>query len=206
MSVLATFLRDVLFEGRICLHVLPQTDDLPARQVLRHAYQVYRLSIAGPALPFEEETALAAARVLLNAAWYFLNSDLLMQSPQTMLSMPAAPRSPEQHLSADLLLRFVPALHRRAKALLPNDVLPQRLEQILRQWPLSGVLADIAEPPLTPIDFGEHAGLNFLYAERLAQQERPGWFPVGLSRQYVELVWQQMGKNVAVLQLQQAQG
>ena len=113
--------------------------------------------------------------------------------------MPMAPRTPEQHLSGDLVLRLLPALHRRAKALLHGDVLPTQLEDVLRQWPLSGVLADIVEPPTTPIDFGTHPGLNFLYAERLAQHERVGWFPSGPGMQYVELVWQQLGRDVSLL-------
>jgi hypothetical protein len=80
-----------------------------------------------------------------------------------------------------------------------NDALPVALEHTLRQWPLSGVLADIVEPPLTPVEFGGHAGLHFLYAERLAEHERPGWFPAGQGMQYVELVWQHLGKDVSVL-------
>jgi hypothetical protein len=199
MAGLASFLHDVLIDGRIHLQAKPATaNDPEASAVLRRAYDTYCLSIAGPTLPLDERTALAAGRLLEWAAWYFLNPGLAIESAKT-LAMPGTPTGPEEHLSADLVLRYLPTLHRRARALMQNDELPAALEKTLREWPLSGVLADIAEEPLTPVDFGKHAGLNFLYAERLAQHERAGWFPQGLGLEYVELVWSQLGKDTATL-------
>jgi MoxR-vWA-beta-propeller ternary system domain bpX4 len=188
MSDLARFLHGVVTDGSAQLQAPPlDGDDADARVVLRRAYDVYALSLAGPALPLDEEIALAAAHLLERASWYLLNSNLPIDDARR-LAMPAPPRTPEQHLSADLVLRYLPALYRRAAAMLPGDVLPQVLEKALRDWPLSGVLADILEPPLTPVDFGNHAGLNFLYAERLAEHDRPDWHPLGRGAEYVELV------------------
>jgi hypothetical protein len=104
------------------------------------------------------------------------------------LKMPGSPQTPAQHLSADLLLRFLAQVHRRARARDPVDPLPALLEKVLRQWPLSGVLADIDEGPMAPLDFGGHAGLMLLYAERLASREKPAWFPTGKLLEYLELV------------------
>lgn len=200
MAELAIFLNDVLREGRLHLQAAPSdAEDLEALAVLRRAHHTYVLSLAGPILPMDETTALAAGRLLQRAAWYFLNPNLRIEAPEKTLGMPTTPTTPEQHVSADLTLRFLPTLHRRAVALMQNDVLPVCLEKTLREWPLSGVLADIVEPPLTPIEFGNHAGLNFLYAERLVEHERAGWFPRGRGRQYVELVWTELGKDVSFL-------
>ncbi len=200
MATLASFLHDVLHEGRIHLHAAPaDADDPEALAVLRRAFDAYCLSVAGPMLPLDETTALAAGRLLAWAAWYYLNPDLPIDAPEKVLCMPMRPTKAEQHLSADVILRFVPTLHRRAEALMQNDVLPLTLEKTLREWPLSGVLADIVDSPLTPVDFGAHAGLNFLYAERLAEHERVGWFPLGCGMQYVELVWSQLGKDASML-------
>ena len=203
MATLATFLHDVLHEGRIHLHAAPaDADDPGALAVLRQAYDAYCLSVAGPMLPFDGAPALAAGRLLAWAAWYSLNPDVPIETPEKVLCMPMWPTKAEQHLSADVILRFVPTLHRRAKVLMQNDVLPLTLEKTLREWPLSGVFADIVDSPLTPVDFGAHAGLNFLYAERLAKHERVGWFPLGCGMQYVELVWSQLGKDVSMLPAQ----
>ena len=78
----------------------------------------------------------------------------------------------------------------------PADDLAKAMKQLLREWPLSGVLADIGEPPATPLDFGGHLGIHFLYAERLATRERPGWFPERQGRDCVEIVWQSLGKKL----------
>jgi hypothetical protein len=200
MATLASFLHDVLFEGRIHLHAAPaDVDDPVALAVLRRAYDAHSLSVAGPMLPLDEKTALAAGRLLEWAAWYYLNPNLPVDTPEKKLCTPTLPSKPEQHLSADLVLRFLPTLHRRAQALMQNDALPLTLEKTLREWPLSGVMADIVDAPMTPVDFGDHAGLNFLYAERLAKHERVGWFPLGRGMQYVELVWSQLGKDVSML-------
>jgi hypothetical protein len=200
MTEFAIFLNEALFEGRVSLHAPPPpAGDADAGKVLRQAHEAQMLALAGPPLIFDERTALAAALLFAHAGWYFLNPGLAIEAPEKTLGMPLAPTKPEHHLSADLALRFLPALLRRAEALQQEDVLPLALQRVLRQWPLSGVLSDIAEPPLTSVDFGTHPGLNFLYAERLAKHERPGWLPQGRGMQYVELVWEQLGKDVSVL-------
>jgi hypothetical protein len=59
---------------------------------------------------------------------------------------------------------------------------------VLRQWPLSGVLSDVTEPPLTPPEFDGNPGLMLLYAERLARHEKSAWVPQGEGREYVQWV------------------
>ena len=197
MSELASFLQRTLYEGRILLRQAPtRGDDAAAGPLLEKAYRAHALSVAGPAVPFEPAVALAAGRVLQAAAWYLLNQGAELD--EAALRMPYAPTRPEHHLSADLVFRFLPVLHRRARALMANDPLPEHLATLLRRWPLSGVLSDVIEEPLTPPDFG-HAGLQMLYAERLARHDRPAWLPPPAGLPYVELVWQQLGKDTARL-------
>ena len=62
------------------------------------------------------------------------------------------PAGAGQHLSADLLLRFLAQVHRRARGLAADDLLTGRLEGVLRQWPLSGVLSEVVEGPTAPLD------------------------------------------------------
>ena len=54
-----------------------------------------------------------------------------------------------------------------------------------------------------PPDFDGHAGLQLLYAERLARREKPGWFPTGAGIEAVELVWHDLGRDTSVLPLAQ---
>src|SRR5207253_6819460 len=111
------------------------------------------------------------------------------------LALPKAPPSAAQHLSADLVLRYLPQVYHRARAFAPDDALTQALAAALRQWPLSGVLADLEEGPLTPVDFHGHPGLQLLYAERLARHEKPAWVPGGRGFEVVELVLAERGRE-----------
>jgi hypothetical protein len=208
MSVMPTFLRHALYSGRLLLHEpllhepLPPRLDAETMEVLEAAYRLHALNVAGPAIAFDATASVAAARVLFQAGWYLLNPNAAIDNAS--LQMPADPRSPPRspsaHLCADLLLRYLPAVSRRARAMRPNDALASLLADVLRRWPLSGVLADIADPPLTPLEFG-HPGLRLLYAERLAQHEKPAWLPSGVAMEAVELVWQQLGRDIDVLRL-----
>jgi hypothetical protein len=196
MATRPSFLKGVLLDGVIRMDSPPEEHaDKPALAVIRPAYEAYCLSIAGPALPLDIDVALAAGRVLEWSAWFLLNPTLPIET-DAVLRMPMLPTKPAQHLSADLLLRFLPTLHRRALVLMQTDALPETLERTLREWPLSGVLADITDAPLTAAGFG-HVGLDLLYAERLAAHERSAWFPTGAALEHVELVWNELGKNVA---------
>jgi hypothetical protein len=197
MSETARALHDVLFAGRLHFDGPPpvqlERDVVP---VLEQAFAVHRLEVAGPALDFDAPSALGAAALLYHAGWLLLQP--LAPVEGAALAMPLAARTPEQHLSADLCLRLLPTLLRRARARAADDVLTQALTDVLRRWPLSGVRADLEDGPLTTIDFG-HDGLHLLYAERLAQHPRTAWFPHGAAALHVELVWQQLGRETSQL-------
>jgi hypothetical protein len=198
MTVLTTFLRGVLQAGRLLLREpLPAEAAPDAVALLAEAYGVHALAVAGPPIPFDADTAIAAARVLYRAAWYFLNPNEPVDAGG--LAMSGEPRTPSQHLSADLMLRYLPVLHRRVRALRPGDELAGILAKLLRRWPLSGVLGDIEDGPIVAPDFAGHAGLRLLYAERLAAHEKAGWFPSGPALEAVELVWQQLGRDTGML-------
>ena len=95
------------------------------------------------------------------------------------------------HLSVDLTFRFLPQVLRRARGIDPGDALVTMIADVLRAWPLSGVLADLDEPPVEPksLGFSGHSGLMLLYAERLATHDRSTWRPAdGPALEYFELV------------------
>lgn len=191
MSSFADFLRELFREGRVSFQERPtpnSNDEPEARSVLRAAFETHRLDVAGPLVEWDAPTSLAAAELVRRASWFLVNHDEPEAEVEQAIRMPAAPATPSQHLSADLLLRYLPVIHRRARAHAPDDRLTVLLSEVLRQWPLSGVLADVPEAPTTPLDFGEHHGLMLLYAERLAQNRKSEWVPQGRLLEYVEWV------------------
>ena len=159
---------------------------------LRTAFDEHALDVAGPPVAFDPETAITAATVLARACWLLVGA---AAKEPAALKCRAEPKSPSAHLSADLTLRFLPAVYRRAK-LRGAEPLAAEVETILRAWPLSGVLADLdGEPTAADLEFGGHPGLQLLYAERLVATGRPGWVPkAGPARERVERVYQERGK------------
>jgi hypothetical protein len=171
---------------------LPIAERTSLAQWLRREYELHALSVAGPPPPFDGGTALGAAECVATASWFLVSRDEPPDDVVAALELPVP--TANAHLSADLLCRFLPQIHFRARAVRPDDVLTRSLATLLRRYPLSGVLADIAEEPLAPLDFDGHAGLQLLYAERLAGHVKPAWVPAsGSAREHVELVFAERG-------------
>jgi hypothetical protein len=199
MSSLAAFLRNLLTEGEAVLRERPvakTAEDSAAHAVLAGAYQTYLLEIAGPPIPFDGETAICAAECVRQACWFLVRHEEPEEELTRRVAMPGHPNSASKHLSADIVLRFLPQVYQRARALAADDPLPALLSDILRRWPLSGVLCDLPEGPACSIDFHGHRGLMLLYAERLVDHAKAGWLPEGEALQYVELVFHQQGKTL----------
>jgi hypothetical protein len=202
MSALTEFVRRLLDQGEAILKGRPdssQSQQEAATAFLREAFADYRLEIAGPLLEFDAATAVAASQLLWHACWFLVNRSEPKEALEQRLVMPKRPTTAAQHLSADLVLRYLPQVHRRAQALTPGDVLVSLLGQVLRQWPLSGVLSEVDEEPTTDLDFDGHPGLMLVYAERLARKEKPKWLPHGRALETVQLVFQEMNKEGSVL-------
>jgi hypothetical protein len=190
------FLRRLLSEGSVVLSgppVFSREDRGDATALLAAAFADHALDVGGPALPFDAPAALAAAECVGRACWFLVSHDEQADVVARALTLPPPEGLPAAHLSADVALRFLPSIHRRARAFAPDDVLTSALAKILRQWPLSGVLADLADPPLSAPTFGGHSGLLLLYAERLASHQKTAWVTDGPARPFVEMVFAERG-------------
>jgi hypothetical protein len=187
------FLTELLKEGKIVFRSAKAPHDRisqPAVAFLTEAFKIHSAALAGPPIAFDSETAAAAAEFLRQSSWALVNHDERMADLEKRLNMPGPPRTPSQHLSADLTLRYLPQVLRRARGLNPDDPLVERVANLLRCWPLSGVLSDVFEAPIEPVELGSHPGLLLLYAERLIKNDRPGWRPQRstLTWEYYQLV------------------
>ncbi|HEV3144392.1 MAG TPA: hypothetical protein VGZ47_10945, partial [Gemmataceae bacterium] len=144
---------------------------------------------------FDAELALAAGEFLWQSCWCLVRRDLQAELIEKFLHFPLQPKSPAQNLSVDLLFHYLPQIHRRSRALSAEDILTRRLEEVLCRWPLSGVLANITTAPIGDLEFGGHAGLQLLFAERFRRHSRPEWQPHGRTSEYLELVYQEHGEK-----------
>jgi hypothetical protein len=194
------FAQRLLREGRLLVDAQPDWHPTASdRTAVENAYANMLLDLAGPPVPIDLDTALAAVRVTYRAAWFLLNPGTLSSPADPSLTMSHPPVTPAEHLAADLSFRFLADLLHRAKNRPEHEELRLALERLLREWPFSGVLSEIAEPPTTALDFAGHPGLALRYAERLAEQDRPSWYPPAANLGHVELVWQSLGKNTELL-------
>jgi hypothetical protein len=191
MDTLADFLRRLLGEGRVVFRARPgpgPEDAGRAAGVLAQAFEAVRLDVAGPPIPFDPAAAVAAGELVRRACWALVSHEERVEDLARALTMPTSPTTPAQHLSADLALRYLAQVHRRARAIDPSDPLRALIEEVLRRWPLSGVLADLLEGPITPPESLDHPGLFLLYTERLAAHDRPAWRPAGRAAEFAALV------------------
>ncbi len=198
------WLERVLSDGESVQDVPPAlapAERLAVEELLRAAFERHALDVAGPPIPFDAGTAVRAAELLARACWMLVADD---EGEDTRLDSDARPSSPSAHLSADVVLRFLPSVYRRSRARHPAEGLTAELDRLLRAWPLSGALADLdGEPAATP-DFGGHPGLQLLYAERLVGSVRAGWLPpAGPAREWVERVYEERGKPLPAAPLKE---
>jgi hypothetical protein len=193
MTAFHEFLTQLLEQGTVVFRSPAAPRDRPTASAvadLAQAFQTHSLSVAGRRIAFDPDVACAAAELVRQSSWALCNHDDRVAALAKRLKMPVSPVTPSQHLSADVTLRYLPQVLRRARGLDASDPLVGLIADVLRRWPLSGVLGDVDDGPLTPLDFGGHAGLLLLYAERLVERDRPSWRPGEPSRasDYYELV------------------
>jgi hypothetical protein len=196
MAAFVDFLQRLLTEGTVVLRAKPEVEARERRRgerLLAAAFEEHRLDVAGPPIDFDAVAAVAAAEKLWFALWFLLQRSDPPDEIEKRLTSEPAPLSAAQHLSADVALRFLPQVHRRAQRADAADILTKCLEELLRSYPLSGVLADIEEGPATPAELDHHPGLLLLYAERLADHPRPAWVPQGPAFAYVEIIFAERG-------------
>ena len=190
MSLLA-FVTRLLTEGSARLAEPPRLlagERDAVQAVLHDAHRDAMLDVAGPPLPFLPHVGLRVAEWVARACWLLLHQGGTPAEVESSLPVFSPnPAVASEHATADVVLRFVVGVHRRARAADPSGALAVRLEEMLRRWPLSGVLADVEAAPLTPVDFGGHPGLLLLYAERFAARPRAAWLAEGPAREYLDL-------------------
>jgi hypothetical protein len=187
MAAFSEFLTQLLDEGKIVFRSGKLPQDRPSDRdaaMLAEAFATLALSVGGPPIVFEARTACEAAELVRQASWALVSREERPEELKRRIRMVTTPRTPAHHLSADLMLRYLPQILRRARGLDPVDPLIEILADVLRRWPLSGVLSDVEEGPLTAPHFGGHPGLLLLYSERLAADDRPAWRPEPSSPAY----------------------
>lgn len=193
------WLKQVIEHGEAVFSSAPSTwkyDEKAIRDFLHQYHALESLDLAGPPIPLDVDSGIWASRTLAAACWEVATGQV--EPPQKATAEPK-PTSPATHFSVDLFFRFLPRVLQRARAAGMSDSLVERLELLLNQWPLSGVLFPGDRQPLTDLDFSGHPGLQILFAERSLKDPRPAWFPAqGKAREWAECVYSQNQQSLPI--------
>ncbi len=199
LDPLAAFLPPLFSQGRAFVLPDPSPRQASPRVILllREAFATFCLDLAGAPLKFDPVVAALAAEVVRQACAALVDRSKRPEDLAVVLRMPHPPRSSSEHLSADLTFRYLSQVHHRAKSVDPIDPLVAMLVKLLREWPLSGALADLEEPLASSPDFDGHRGLMMRFAERLVARRRESWYPDGVAGEYIELARRFSAEGVA---------
>lgn len=169
---LTDFLTDLFQTGEVTVasHLTPFTEaDLAAATEClgrQHAAEALHLAYQAPA--FEPEAAGWAATLLYRSAQLTFLRDYDEAAVAEHLAGWPGVATPEASYSADLTLRYLPALLAQARHLAPADALVSRLQALAQQWPLSFV-GGAPAPAEAPAAVLAHPALRTLYLDRIIE-------------------------------------
>lgn len=171
---LAAFIESLLGEGSVTIdsQLAPfAKDDLKATgELLKNYYLEDIIEMRGAAPPFDEKAAIWAAQ------YFYLAVQLMVirDADEGIIKEKLFPfdeiMSPAEIYSADLVLRYLPALFDLAKGLSPADILVTTLEKTATDWPFSSVGIEISDFSHNEIIFSNTC-LAYTYADRIIKHK-----------------------------------
>jgi MoxR-vWA-beta-propeller ternary system domain bpX4 len=167
---LAAFIESLLSEGKVSIDskLAPfAKDDLKATGgILKNYYREDIIEMRGCAPPFAEKAAVWAAQYFYQAVQLTVIRDADEGIIKEKLFPFEERISPAEIYSADLILRYLPALFDLAKGLSPADILVTTLEKTATDWPFSSVGIEISDSSQSEIIFSNSC-LAYTYADRI---------------------------------------
>ena len=144
MNSLYQFAQSLRLKGEILLNQELALDSLIERtealNFLKEQYDLEMLEYPAISSQFQEKPASWAVRLMLYGGHYFLNREAYVADIAAHLPKMEARLSPEDQLSADLMLRFLPQLINEMKQLDTEDELIPLLENELRKSTFTSIL------------------------------------------------------------------
>jgi hypothetical protein len=166
---LQTFLSELFNEGRVRVGpprpALPDQDADAADWLIEFERQ-YRLELPDAPPPLAMPVALWAASAFYRACQFLVFRDVEAGTVERELQTGPPGDDAATHYSVDLTFRFLPDLHRQARAASEADVLVQKLTDWANRWPLSSVgMTGVVPASIDAVT--EHPCLRRLYTDRI---------------------------------------
>lgn len=132
---------------------------------LEYEEEVYGYPYRAPV--FDAKAAYWAAKTVFFACQFMLHRELDKKDLEELLPNYKGALSASAQLSADLSLRFLPAIIMHAQMLDPEDVLIPNLERKLQQFHYSGIGYSLDRTKLDYQQVKQHPTLKQLYIDRV---------------------------------------
>lgn len=167
---LSNFILQLLSQGTVSVQAattsFSEDDKKETIKILQQYYSEDILEMPGAAPAFDEAAALWASMFFYNAVHFTVLRDEEETVVKETLHVFAGPINAGAIYSADLILRYLPALVQLAKGLSPADILVKVLEQTGAEWPFSSTGIEIAVAKNEAGIF-THPSLAIAYTDRL---------------------------------------
>lgn len=172
--VLSEFINGLLKDGNITIagNLCPfdAADKEATIQHIKKYYDRDNLEMPFSAPAFNEEAALWSAEFFYITLQMIVLRDLNEETIQKELPVFSGKINPDTIYSADLILRFLPALFGFAKGLAPADILVTELKKIALFWPYSSVGIELEDVVNEDIVLS-HPSLKTTYIDRIIQKK-----------------------------------
>ncbi len=170
--MLSNFLQELFEHGRIRV-VAPESegdfDTKPALELLQTTETRWRSHLPGGLPEFMPTVAVHAAIQLYRAVQFLVYRDVepgVMEAALQPLQL--GPKTPAEHYSADVCLRYMHDVLRLSMAASENDPLNEQIRRAVKDWPLSAVGLNI-EQQRDHVPFN-HKALRLMYLERVLER------------------------------------
>ena len=163
------FLHSLFSSGELVLPRVESAFDVKSvHDALIQLEQHWRRELPGTPPTFLPDVSLKAAQVLMRLCRAVVDRDMGVELAEQMIGQIGLTEdsSPEQHYSADLVLRFLPQVADRARRISESDASLELMKKIGQKWPLSSVGMKDCAPDQLPTAL-QHSTLWRMYVDRI---------------------------------------
>lgn len=165
---LRTYEELILFTDK---YDISASDEREAISFLEEEYNNESLHYPYNAPAFHKTAALWSAKLLYNVAFFFLcrndNTSKLISVLKPYQTLP----NPSEHLSADLLMRFIPDIYSQLKSIDAQDTILPVLESHMQMFHYSSVGTDILVDEVDVTELFTDPCFRQLYVDRVTHKK-----------------------------------
>lgn len=149
---------------------ITEEDEMKVLKLLELTYQKEATNYPYTAPQFDDDTALWAAKMVYKVSQLLLFRDLEIDKIEEIIYLITKPLTPSSVLSADICLRFLPALMEKYREIDPSDEVIPILNNILMRFQYSDIGRGTNMNDITQSLLKDNKCLNQLFTDRIIKK------------------------------------